>query len=171
MGSIKYGELDISKVYFGTSEVSKIYYGNTLIYEAGGEPTPPIPDDIAQFIEIGNPTGAYENEYVDSYNAIPYTFNSCNNITSLSLPNEHVFQIDGASSLTSLSLPKCGLIEKIANVPNLATLYIGTEYAGTALASNLSLPSTIKIYVPSARANDYKSASGWSSYADNIYGV
>ena len=52
--ALHYGNTDISKIYFGNSEVSKIYYGNTLIYEAGGEPTPPTEIPTKVVVEIAN---------------------------------------------------------------------------------------------------------------------
>lgn len=37
--------------------------------------------------------------------------------------------------------------------------------------SNMDVPSGCKIYVPDAAVSDYKATSGWSSYADRIFGI
>lgn len=65
---IKLGETGISKLYLGEMEISKAYFGESLVYDAGGSPTPPtpptpvLPSGYTQLESIGNGTrsnGAY----------------------------------------------------------------------------------------------------------------
>ena len=50
----KFGSSNIGKVYIGDTEIAKAYLGESLVYDAGGSPTPPT-----QVTYIANPSTAY----------------------------------------------------------------------------------------------------------------
>lgn len=54
---IELGTTDIGKMYLGETEIAKAYLGESLVYDAGGSPTPPTP----QVTYIANPSTAYIN--------------------------------------------------------------------------------------------------------------
>ena len=46
------GNNEINAVYLGSEEITKIYQGNTVIYEKGGEPEPPLDPTVPLTFEI-----------------------------------------------------------------------------------------------------------------------
>lgn len=77
---IKLGETGIGKMYLGETEISKAYLGESLVYEAGGSPTPPTPV---------LPTGYTQLEYLE--NALS---NDAYIVTGITTDNTIGFEID-----------------------------------------------------------------------------
>ena len=129
-----------------------------------------------------------------------YAFSNCRNITSITIPNSVIYIGNSAFSnclnITSITIPNsviyignsafsnCFNITSIT-IPN-SVIYIGDS----AFSSNCGItsaviqainPPEIKsttfttkiefIYVPAIAVNNYKKASGWSSYASKIQAI
>lgn len=93
----------------------------------------------------------------NSLTTIPsYCFYNCDGITDIELHS-------GITSIGDYAFYNCSGLYSI-------TLYGSTP---PTLGSNAlsGTKSSLKIYVPSTAVNTYKSASGWSTYANNIYAI
>lgn len=105
-----------------------------------------------------------------------YTFQYCLNLEDVNIPS-------GATSFDSYSLSYCFCIKSIIlpstvtligqgafnSAINLSEIHIQATTPPT-LSTNVfvGLPSNYIIYVPVGYAETYKTASGWSAYADHI---
>ena len=107
-----------------------------------------------------------------------FAFDKCTSLESIVIPNSVTYigngSFRGCTSLTSIDIPS-------------GVTYIGTSaFNGcsglTSITVNAITPPSLKlyvfdytndcaIYVPSASVNAYKSASGWSDYADRIQAI
>ena len=106
-------------------------------------------------------------------------FRSCRNLTTVSLGNG-ITSIDitifrYCSSLTVITIPNSvtSIGERaFSDCSKLLTINVLSENPPT-LGSNTfyGIPSDAKIYVPSASLDGYKSADGWSTYADKIQAI
>ena len=103
-------------------------------------------------------------------------FYYCSSLTSIEIPNS-VTSIGGSafqscSSLTSIEIPNSVTsIERMAFIhcTRLSSVYIKPTTPPTlGTDAFLSNTSNRKIYVPRASVDAYKTASGWSGYADSI---
>lgn len=155
----KLGTNNISDIYLGNLRVSKIYNGSGAAVYEYAEPTPPTGKDaIALFVEDGQPSGDYENELITTVAYLSLA--QVNAVTSISLPN--------VTTIKSFGITSSG---------DLTTLYIGTNLNTVCTLevpnNNNPLPidNLTTIYVPSALVESYKSANGWSNYADKIVGI
>lgn len=112
-----------------------------------------------------------------------YAFAGCNGLTSINIGNS-VTSIGGqaflnCTGLTSLIIPEnvtsvggafcrnCTDLEIVIVLPIIPPSVIDTYYG--ALFANSS--ENLVIYVPSESVDTYKSASGWSTYADRIQAI
>ena len=101
-------------------------------------------------------------------------FNGCSGLTSVTIPSgvtsigERAF--NGCSGLTSVTIPS-GVTSigsyAFRNCSSLTSVTINATTPPT-LASNVFDGSTCPIYVPCESVNTYKTASGWSNYANRI---
>ena len=105
-------------------------------------------------------------------------FAGCFSLTSITIPDGVTsigyYAFFGCSSLTSIAIPDS--VTSIGNsalwhCSSLTSVYckaITPPMGGDNMFSDNS--SDRKIYVPTARVDEYKSAEGWSDYAYSIYG-
>ncbi|MEE0863748.1 MAG: leucine-rich repeat protein [Alistipes sp.] len=112
-----------------------------------------------------------------------FTFSTCRNLTSVTIPDSvtaiGVYAFAACSSLTSVTIPDsvtaigdsifqyCDSLSSVyckATTPPVALTTYGYWYA---FDDNASVR---KIYVPMKSENAYKSANGWSKYANDIVG-
>ncbi len=112
-----------------------------------------------------------------------YAFENCSRLTSIHIPDgvknieEGAFM--GCSSLPSIHIPNSVIgIQNSAfkNCSSLTSVYCKpTTPPGLGFTTNLdhnafyNTPSSMKIYVPAASVEKYKTAGGWSSYASQIF--
>ena len=110
-------------------------------------------------------------------------FSDCSSLTNLTIPNSVTtignFAFDDCSSLTSVTIPDsvttignwafywCRRLISVYCKPTTPPVASIEEDSWWAFYSNAS---DRKIYVPTASVEAYKSASGWSDYADCIVG-
>lgn len=106
-------------------------------------------------------------------------FEYCESLTAIDIPNNVAsigeFAFQGCRSLTSLTIPS-----SVASIDNQAFAFCSGL---TSITVESTTPPTIgeydvftftnncPIYVPSASVNAYKSASGWSNYANRIQAI
>lgn len=104
-------------------------------------------------------------------------FTSCNNLESITIPNSvtsiGLMAFADCSNLTQITIP-----DSVTNIDLLAFLYCSSlksviVESTTPLTLGLDVfalaHSELEIYVPSESVDAYKSAEGWSYYADRIY--
>lgn len=147
-------------------------------------------------------TGEHIVKYKLSGTAIAqYLFNSCSNLTSVTIPNnvttigQYAFEKsgitsvnipDGVTRIESYTFNRCKSLLSI-NIPSGVT-YIGDasffDCSGlTSITVNATTPPTLvgnnvfdntgnaPIYVPAASVNAYKAASKWDEYASRIQAI
>ncbi len=157
-----------------------INYGELLAFAPAGLTEYTIPDEV---IAIG--TSAFYNCYNLTSIHIPKTviaigkeaFSYCRSLTSIHIPDEvtkiESFTFEQCSSLTSITIP-----EGVTEIKNYAFEYcrsLTSVYCkpttpptlGSSAFSNTS--SSMKIYVPTASVEAYKTAKGWSGMASRIF--
>lgn len=83
-------------------------------------------------------------------------FNNCDGLSDIELHG-------GITSIGDLAFGNCNGLYSM-------TLY-GTTPPSLGTNALVNTSSNLKIYVPSSAVNTYKSASGWSTYANNIYAI
>ena len=104
-------------------------------------------------------------------------FNSCASLTTIDLPK--CTSIGGAfsycASLTTIDLPKCTSIRNYAfqNCTSLATIILSSNQMVTLKNTNAFYNTPIAngtgyIYVPDNLVDSYKTATNWSTYANQI---
>ena len=104
-------------------------------------------------------------------------FTGCTSLTTVDLPkcatiNGHTFR--SCTSLTTVNLPKCTSIGEYAfsNCTNLTTVIFGADqvvHIGNGIFTNSFIANgTGYIYVPDNLVDSYKTATNWSSYANQI---
>lgn len=106
-------------------------------------------------------------------------FNSWGSLTSLTIPNSVVTIADSAfqniSACTTLTLGTGVKTIGQYAFANLASIVSITSLATTPPAIQPStfdsMPSTVKIYVPSASLSAYKAATNWKAYASKMIGI
>ena len=107
-----------------------------------------------------------------------YVFNNCSSLPSINIPNSVTSigqsAFSGCSSLTSIDIP--------SGVTNIGQYAFFLCDSLTSVTVNATTPPTLgtkalnhtnncPIYVPSGSVSTYKSASGWSDYADRIFPI
>lgn len=104
-------------------------------------------------------------------------FESCSSLESIVVP-------EGVKTINYLTFSGCDMLKEVVipstvtSISSYAFAYSGIErlYCNgstpPSLASNVfdGVPSEMKIYVPMANVQSYKSSSSWSTYADKIVG-
>lgn len=104
-------------------------------------------------------------------------FYNCQNVTYIECPAEEIGAYTFANCTGLLNIDLVGYVTAIysaafSNCTSLNSIRIVAltppTLAGDAFTNT---PSGMKIYVPSSSVNDYKTASGWSTYADRIYPI
>ena len=122
-----------------------------------------IPDSVttienAAFLQCSSLTSVTIGDSVTIIgNAV---FDECITLTSVTIP-------DSVTTIGDWIFLQCSSLTSVyckAVTPPIAVIYDGYWYAFDDNASNR------KIYVPMESVNKYKSASGWSDYADDIVG-
>lgn len=109
-------------------------------------------------------------------------FQNCQSLTEVTLSNNMItlgdLAFSGCSSLTTFTIPeKLYEISKMAfsNCTSLTTLNIHETTPPRSSSTNLQLfvncPSDLKIYVPAASVNTYKTDSIWSDYSSQIFAL
>ena len=123
------------------------------------------------------------NEYVDGEGVMTfdgeiteiksYAFSGCSTLSSIILPNEVSSLGDGAlmycPNLTSITIPSNVTnigSEAFYNCSRLETIYLLPVNPPT--LGYAAFPYSSIIYVPRGKKNDYKTANGWSDYANQI---
>ena len=106
------------------------------------------------------------------------TFYYCSGLTSVTIPNSVTSigsgAFDGCNGLTSITIPY-----SVSNIGTSAFYCSGLTSVTIEATTPPTLGSTVfnvntsgrKIYVPSASVDAYKSASGWSVYANDIEAI
>lgn len=105
-------------------------------------------------------------------------FEGCKSLTSISIPNLitqiPAFSFRGCSALTSITLPE-GIVEigdqAFNRCSGLQSFLILATAPPSLGADVLSSTNNCPIYVPAASVDAYKSAEGWSDYADRIFAI
>ena len=107
-----------------------------------------------------------------------HAFNNCTNLTTVNLPKctsigEYAFE--NCPNLAIVNLPKCTFIGQFAfqYCPNLTTIILSNNQVVTLGSINAFNNSAISrcigyIYVPDNLVNSYKTATTWSTYANQI---
>lgn len=85
-----------------------------------------------------------------------YTFANCTGLLNIDL-------VGYVTAIYSAAFSNCTSLNSIRIVALTPPTLAGDAFTNT--------PSEMKIYVPSSSVNDYKTASGWSTYADRIYPI
>ena len=103
-----------------------------------------------------------------------FAFSSCRGLTNVTIPDSVTSIGDGTfyecSGLTSVTIPDSVTsigVETFRGCTGLKTIRISATNPPT-LGSNAFETSIEKIIVPKSAINAYKSAAGWSTYADKI---
>lgn len=103
-------------------------------------------------------------------------FRYCENLTSITIGNNVEIignsAFDGCRSLTTITLPASTKEIRYAafnDCPNLTSFYCKAIIPPTIEIEN-NYEETRSIYVPRSSVNAYKTASGWSKYANQIIG-
>ena len=104
-------------------------------------------------------------------------FEGCSSLTSVNIPDSVTsigrYAFEGCSSLTSINIPD-GVTSigwyAFKDCSSLTSIYCKPTIPPTLSGTFLNIPSTTKIYVPTASVDAYKSAENWSSYASMITG-
>ncbi len=107
-----------------------------------------------------------------------YAFSCCSSLESITIPDNvtsiKVFAFSNCSSLTNITIPDTVTeIEESAfsNCSSLTSVYCKATTPPTLNSNSFySIAASAKIYVPTASVNAYKTATGWSEYADMIIG-
>ena len=87
-------------------------------------------------------------------------FNGCKKLQSISMPN--------ATTIGAYAFRDCSVLTQVVVGTNKSTVCTGSNnmFYGTQIASGNGY-----IYVPDNLVSQYKSASGWSTYASQIKGI
>lgn len=89
-------------------------------------------------------------------------FNNCDGLTDVELPSSiNLIQSYAFGDCSSLTNVTC-----FASTPPVLGTYVFHLSDGA-----YRINPNLKIYVPASSVNDYKTASGWSAYADNIFPI
>lgn len=87
----------------------------------------------------------------------------------------HISAFDACTKLRELKIPVCTLLANGAfyNCTALEKIFLDGVTAVTTLGANAlkNTPETLKIIVPDALVDSFKTATNWSTYADRIIGV
>ena len=102
------------------------------------------------------PAGLTEYTIPDSVTSIgKYAFHRCENLISITIP-------DSVTSIEDYAFGRCSSLTSVYCKPTTPPGFRDDIFYNNA--------SSLKIYVPTASVEAYKSASGWSEYADYIEG-
>ena len=172
-------EQGVGKIGFGEPVVS---IGYAAFYDCSTLVSISIPDSVTSFGE-GAFCGCSSLTSVfipDGVTAIgDGSFNNCEKLESISIPN-------GVISIGAYAFHYCQRLTSLTIPESVTSIGIGAFQDCFSLASVYCTPSTPpsageimfsgrpvsgrKIYVPTKSVNAYKSAKGWSDYAEDIVG-
>ena len=101
-----------------------------------------------------------------------HAFDHCTNLTTIDLlecTSIRDMAFYNCTSLTNVNLPKCTSIGDAAfmNCTSLTTIILSNNQVVTLMGSN-AIARTGYIYVPDGLINNYKTATKWSTYANQI---
>lgn len=106
------------------------------------------------------------------------TFNGCTSLASVNVSNIERVGASGfekCTNLTSIDLPKVNFINNYSFYNCTGLTSVTLRYNGVCTLGDKNAfgntPSTMKIYVPSALVESYKTASNWSNYASQIEAI
>lgn len=111
-----------------------------------------------------------------SFNPIKVSFNNCPKLTDIVIPNSanEIVTASDCTSLEYLTIPSSIVSISAYTFKNNTSMkeyhFLGTTPPSISDATFQGIPSTCKIYVPSASLNAYKTATNWSTYASQIVG-
>lgn len=108
-----------------------------------------------------------------------YAFRDCLNFRYINIPNSLTtiseglfYNCDGLSDIELHSGITSIGVDAFRNCDGMYTMTLHSTTPPTLGSNALSGTSAnLKIYVPSSAVNTYKAASGWSTYANNIYAI
>ena len=131
--------------------------------------------EMQRFIDIIKGTSFINDRITTVRNML---FDGCASLTTIDLPECTTIEYNaftGCTSLTTVDLPKCTFIGNtaFAGCTNLTTIILSNNQVVTLGNINAFNNSPIKngigyVYVPDNLVNSYKTATNWSSYANQI---
>lgn len=156
-----------------------IQYGALLAFAPAGRTEYTIPDEVLKieeytFYSCYNLTSITIPDKVTEIGQ--YAFRSCTSLTSINIPDGvtaiGIFTFDNCQSLTSITIPD-GVttigMNAFSYCRSLASVYCKPANPPTIVHDTFTgTPSSMKIYVPTASVDAYKTANYWKGYASQI---